>query len=89
MRYSQLGAIFGHLIEKSNTKDLLKDYLTTLIQVAKLVDKRVIEVETLEHWHRLKVHRVPFMRYLEKGKIKLLCQKIGLFTRIRLKTTLQ
>ena len=71
--YLQSGAISGLLTEKSNAEDLLGDYLTTLIQAAKSVDKGVIRVEVLERWHRLKVHGMLLMRYLREGKIELFC----------------
>lgn len=43
----------------------------------------------MERWHRLKVHRMPLIRYLGEGKMELLCQEIELLTGIQLKTTLQ
>ena len=89
MGYFQSNAISGLLTEKSNAENLLRDYSTTLIRVAKSVDKRVIGFEKLEPWHRLKVHEMPLMQYLGEGKIELLCQKIELSTGIWLKTTPQ
>ena len=84
-----MGAISGLLIEKSNAEDLLKDHTITLIWATKLVDKEVIGVEALERWHRLKIHGMPLMRYLGKGKIKLFYREIKSFTRIKLKTISQ
>ena len=85
--YSQSGAISGLLTEKSNAEDLLRDHLTILIRAAKPVNEGVIGVEVLERWHMLKVHRMPLMHYLKKGKMELFYQKIESSTRIRLKTT--
>ena len=65
--YSQSGAISGLLTEKSNAEDLIRDYLTILIRAAKSVDERVIEVEALERWYRLK----PLTCYLGEGKMEL------------------
>lgn len=71
--YSQLDAIFELFIKKSNIEDLLRDYLTILIQVTKLIDSKIIEVKALEYWHKLKVYRMMFMYYLEKkNKVVLL-----------------
>lgn len=73
LRYSQFEVISRLLIEKFNVKELLKDYLTILIQAIKSIDKGVIEVEILEQWHRLKLHRMLLMYYLETRKMELLC----------------
>ena len=40
-------------MQKSNIKDLLRDYSTILIWVVKLVDEKVIRLKTLECWYRL------------------------------------
>lgn len=58
--YFQSGAIFRLFTEKSNAEDLLRDYATTLIWAAKFVDKQVIEVETLKHWHKLNAFNAIF-----------------------------
>ncbi len=81
--YSQSGAISGLLTEKSNAEDLIRNYLTVLIRAAKSVDERVIEVEALERWYRLK----PLTRYLGEGKMELHYREIESSTGIRLKTT--
>lgn len=46
--YSQSGAISALLAKKSNAEDLIQHYSNTLIRGVKLVDKKVIKVETLE-----------------------------------------
>ena len=84
--YSQSGAISRLLTEKSNTEDLLRDHSTILIRATKSVNKEVIGVESLERWHRLKVHGMPLMRYLREGKMELLYREIKSSTGIRLKT---
>ena len=71
MGYSQSGAISGLLAEKSNAENLLRDHSTILLRAAKSVDEGVIGVETLERWHRLKVHGMHLMRYLGKRKMEL------------------
>ena len=50
------------------------------------MDERVVGVEALERWHRLKVHEMPLMRYLGEGKMGLLCREIKSSTEIKLKT---
>lgn len=80
--YSQSGAISGLLTEKSNAEDLIRDYLTILIRAAKSVDERVIEVEALKRWYRLK----PLTCYLGEGKMELHYREIESSTGIRLKT---
>lgn len=84
-----MGTIFGLLTEKSHTEDLLKDHSTVLILAEKSLDERVIEIEVLERWHRLKIHGMPLLQYFGKGKIELLCQEIESFMRIKLKTISQ
>ena len=84
--YSQSGAISGLLTEKSNAEELLRDHSTMLIRAAKSIDGGVIGIETLERWHRLKVHGMPLMRYLGEGKMELLCREIESSTGIKLKT---
>ena len=56
------------------------------IRATKLVNKKVICIETLEHWQRLKVYRIFLAQYLGKGKIELLCQEINSSTKMQLKT---
>lgn len=82
-----LHAIFELLTEESNTKDLLRNYLITLIWATKSVDKRSIKVKVLERWHRLKVYRISFIYYLGDGKKVLFCWKIKSSIGIKLKTT--
>ena len=57
-----------------------------LIRVVKLVDKKVIGIETLESWQRLKVHGMSLARYLGEGKMELFSREIELSTGIQLKT---
>lgn len=37
-------------MEKCNVKNLLKNYTTTLIWAAKLVNKKVFEIKALKHF---------------------------------------
>lgn len=89
MGYFQLGVIFGLLTKKSNVKNLLIDYSTTLIWVAKSGDKKVIGIKKLEQWQRLKIYKMRLMQYLKERKMELLYREIKLSTKIWLKTTLQ
>lgn len=84
--YSQSGAISALLAERSNAEDLIQHHSNALIRAAKSVDKEVIGVETLERWHRLKVHGM-LLRYFGEAKIELLCGEIESSTGIKLKTT--
>jgi len=43
-------------------------YRDVIINVARTVDKGVIDVEEYESWERLKVHAVPLVRYMGKGR---------------------
>lgn len=56
------------------------------IRATKAANVKVIRVEALECWQRLKIHRLSLTKYLEKEKIKLFCQEIELSTEIQLKT---
>ena len=86
VRYSQPGAISALLTEKSSAEDLVKDHSNMLIRAAKSVDKKVIGIEALERWQRLKVHGMSLARYLGEGKMELLCREIESSTGIQLKT---
>lgn len=67
-----MGAITALLMEKSNAEDMIKGHANMLIRVIKLVDKKVIRVEALEYWQKLKVHKMSLVQYLGKKKMKLL-----------------
>lgn len=67
-----MGAITALLMEKSNTEDMIKGHANMLIRVIKLIDKKVIRVEALEYWQKLKVHKMSLVQYLGKKKMKLL-----------------
>lgn len=70
--YSQSSAISGLSIEKLDTENLLKDHSTTLIQVVKSRDKKVINVKALEPWYRPKVNRMSLLHYLKKRNMELI-----------------
>lgn len=53
--YSQLGGIFRLLIKRYNAKNFIKNHSNIFIQGTKSINKRVIWVQALEQWHRLKV----------------------------------
>ena len=84
--YSQSGAISALLTEKSNAENLVRDHSNMLIRAAKSVDEKVIDIEALERWQRLKVHGMSLARYLGEGKMELLCREIESSTGIQLKT---
>ncbi len=75
------------LIEKSSTNNLIKEHSNLLIRAARPIDEAVIEMDALERWQQLKVHRMPLARYLREEKMKLLCCKIESSTGIKLKTS--
>ena len=85
--YSQSGAISALLTEKADATELLKIRTNVLIRAAKMVDQAVIGAETLERWHRLKVHGMPLERYLGEGKMELFKREVESSTGIQLKTT--
>ena len=84
--YSQSGAISALLTEKSNAESLVRDHSNMLIRAAKSVDEKVIGIEALERWQRLKVHGMSLARYLGEGKMELLRREIESSTGIQLKT---
>ena len=84
--YSQSGAISTLLTEKSNEEELINIHSNVLIRAAKLVHKRVIELGALEHWQRLKIHKMSLVRYLDEGKMEMLCREIESSTGIQVKT---
>ena len=43
-----------------------------LLRAAKSIDEKVIGIEALEQWQKLKVHGMPLARYLGEGKMELL-----------------
>ena len=49
------------------------------------MNMRVIGVEVLERWQRLKIHGISLVRYLEEGKIELFCWEIESSMEIKLK----
>ena len=86
MGYSQLGAISGLFTERSNVEDLIKQHSNMLIQAAKLINKRVIGIEALEKWYRLKIHGMPLLHYFGEGKMEILSREIESSSGIKLKT---
>ena len=55
-------------MEKSNAEDLVRDHSNMLIRAAKSVDEKVIGIEALERWQRLRVHGMSWRDIWEKGK---------------------
>lgn len=84
--YSQSRAISALLTEKSSAGQLISNHSNILIRAAKAIDEGVIGVEALERWQRLKVHGMSLARYLEEGKMEILCREIESSTGIQLKT---
>ena len=74
--YSQSGAISALLTEKSSVKILVRDHSNMLIRAAKSIDEKVIGIEALERWQRLKVHGMSLARYLGDRKMELLRREI-------------
>lgn len=85
--YSQSDAISALLTDKADAAELLKTRINILIRAAKTVDQAVIGAETLERWHRLKVHGMSLERYLGEGKMALFKREVESSTGIELKTT--
>ncbi len=84
--YLQSGAIFALLTEKSSVENLVRDHSNMLIRAAKSVDEKVIGIEALKQWQRLKVHGMSLARYLGNRKMELLQREIESLTGIQLKT---
>ena len=85
MGYSQSGAISALLTEKFNIKELINIHSNLLIRAAKSVNNRVIRVEALKYWQRLKIHGMSLVRYIDKGKMEMHCREIELSAGIQLK----
>ena len=62
VKYAPSGAISALLNEKANAGSLIPRKSNLLIRAVKSVDPKVIGVEILEHWQRLKVHGMPLER---------------------------
>lgn len=84
--YLQSGAISALLTEKSSADQLITTHANILIRAAKSVGARIIRVEALERWQRLKVYGMPLERYLGEGKMVLLRRELESSTGIQLKT---
>ena len=76
--YAQSGAISALLTEKSSAEDLVREHSNLLIRATKSVDERVIGIEALERWQRLKLHGISLAQYLEKGKWSCFAKKSSL-----------
>ena len=46
----------------------------------------MIRIEILEHWQKLKVHKMPLERYLGERKMELLKREVESVAEIQLKT---
>ena len=71
--------------KKANAGSKIPQLSNVLIRVAKTMDVAIIGVEILEHWQRLKVHRMSQERYLGEGSMELLKQEVEFSTGIQLK----
>lgn len=89
VNYCKLRTIFGLFIKKSNIENLIKHHLNTLIQVLKLIVKRIIRRKILEQWHKLIVYRMSSLRYFKKRKIEVLFGKIKFSIEIKFKSISQ
>lgn len=77
MRFSRVGyfqssTIYRLLTKMFNSKDLIRHHSKILIQAAKLINERVIQMESLKWWDRIKIYRMSLIRYLGKRKIEIL-----------------
>lgn len=61
--YLQLGAIFALLMEKSSAENLVRDHSNMLIRAVKSIDKKVICIQALEQWQKLKVYEISLAQY--------------------------
>ena len=84
VNYSASGSMSVLLKEKAHTGLLFPIFKDALIKAVKAVDSAVIGVESIEHWQRLKVHRLSVKRYTSEG-IELLQREIETSTDIQLK----
>lgn len=60
-----------------------------MIQIAKLTNKKFIQVKVLKYQYKLKIYEIPFIHKFKKRKIELFYQKIEFSFKIKLKTILQ
>ncbi|MCJ1360069.1 MAG: hypothetical protein MMC33_010072 [Icmadophila ericetorum] len=82
--YAKSGAISALLNERAYTGMILPKFETLLLDAIRGIDKEVTTVEAVETWCRLKVHGIPFDRYMER--LDLLQREIEAATGIALKT---
>ncbi len=78
--------MFALLNEKANAGSIVPWLSNVLIRAAKTVDQAIVGVEILEHWQRLKVHRMSLERYLGEGSMDLLKREVESSTGIQLKS---
>ena len=84
-RYAASGVISALLTKKADARLLILCLSNLLIRAAKTVDSTVVGIKVLEHWQRLKIFGISLDRYLKKGKIEMLKQKVELSISIQLK----
>lgn len=82
-RFSRVGylhsaAISALLTEKPSAEILVRDHYNMLIGAAKSIYEKVIGIEALERWQRLKVHGMSLARYLGDEKMELPRREIEL-----------
>lgn len=68
VEYLQSKVISTLVTEKWNTENLVKNHSNILIRAAKLINNKVICVETLKYWQRLKVYKMFLVWYLGDRK---------------------
>jgi hypothetical protein len=66
VRRNDRGTITGTTMEMCTAEDLRR-YEDTIIQAARTVDRCIVGFEENETWQRLKIHGIPFIRYMGRG----------------------
>lgn len=64
--------MFILFIKKLNIELLVNNNINILIRIAKQINVKVIKMETLERWEKLKIYIMLFAKYFDKMKKKLL-----------------
>jgi hypothetical protein len=66
-RSNAKGAITA-ITHQNATAEMALRYSNIIITAARTIDKGVVDVEENESWERLKIHAVPLVRYMGKGR---------------------
>ena len=88
-KYSTTKAISVLLEKKTSANMILLIYKDSLIKAIKKMNEKMTKVQSVEQWHRLRIHELSMNRYYEAEEMKLLRKKIEINAKIQLKVRLR